>query len=111
MLGKTPRFGEIDFKEKSRQSTLKSKPSADRSASAVSRGIYNANLSDSEDEELELKKAQFLKDVKVELSDCSSSDDDQPHSSSKENVFEANEENILDDALYVYDYLTQVIGI
>jgi len=51
-FGKTPRFGELDaFKEKSRQVTLKSKVSADRSASAFSRGVYNANLSDSEEED------------------------------------------------------------
>lgn len=34
-----------------------------------------------------------------------------PYEPHNDNVFEANEENILDDALYVYDYLNQVIGI
>jgi len=59
-----------------------------------------------------MKKTQFLKETKIELSDCSSDEEDQSlHSGYNENVFEANEENILDDALYVYDYLTQVIGI
>lgn len=28
-----------------------------------------------------------------------------------DNVFEANEENILEDALYVYDYINKVLGI
>ena len=28
-----------------------------------------------------------------------------------ENVFEANEENILNDALYIYDYVNQIMGI
>jgi hypothetical protein len=28
-----------------------------------------------------------------------------------ENVFESNEDNVLDDAEYVYDYLNQVLGI
>ena len=29
----------------------------------------------------------------------------------RENVFESNEENILDDAVYIYDYITKVIGV
>lgn len=34
-----------------------------------------------------------------------------PYEPYNNNVFESNEENVLDDAEYVYDYLTQVIGI
>lgn len=33
------------------------------------------------------------------------------HESYNETVFDSNEENILDDALYVYDYLNMVLGI
>lgn len=29
----------------------------------------------------------------------------------RESVFESNEENILDDAVYVYDYINKVLGI
>jgi len=29
----------------------------------------------------------------------------------REGVFEANEDNVLDDALYIYDYLNKVLGI
>lgn len=36
---------------------------------------------------------------------------DSAHEPYNENVFEANEENILDDAEYVYDYLNKVLGI
>jgi dienelactone hydrolase len=34
-----------------------------------------------------------------------------PYEPLNEKVFESNEENILDDAEYVYDYLNQVLGI
>lgn len=33
------------------------------------------------------------------------------HEMFTENIFEANEENILSDALYVYDYINKVMGI
>ena len=33
------------------------------------------------------------------------------HEPYNETVFDSNEENILDDALYVYDYLNMVLGI
>jgi ABC-type transporter lipoprotein component MlaA len=34
-----------------------------------------------------------------------------PYEPYNENVFESNEDNILDDAEYVYDYLNLVLGI
>ena len=43
-----------------------------------------------------------------------SSDDEMPeriHEKENDNVFESNEKNILDDALYIYDYINQVMGI
>jgi abhydrolase domain-containing protein 17 len=33
------------------------------------------------------------------------------HEPYRDNVFESNEENILDDAIYVYDYINKVLGI
>ena len=33
------------------------------------------------------------------------------HEPYNENVFEANEDNVLNDALYVYDYINKVLGI
>ena len=34
-----------------------------------------------------------------------------PYEPYNENVFESNEDNVIDDAEYVYDYLNQVLGI
>jgi len=34
-----------------------------------------------------------------------------PYEPLKENMFESNEENLLDDAEYVYDYLNEALGI
>lgn len=33
------------------------------------------------------------------------------HEPYNDHVFESNEENILDDALYVYDYINMVLGV
>jgi len=38
-------------------------------------------------------------------------DDIPRHERLRENLFEANEENILSDSLYVYDYINKVMGI
>ena len=108
----TPRFGEKDTRKQAFPRTSHTKQS------------YNLSLS-SDDEEtnvlqdkmktLGTKSKPAINDKSIDLSSLSDSDgyeesiSENPympiHEQFRENVFEANEENILTDALYVYDYI------
>ena len=116
---KTPRFGEVEKLKK-----IKEKPS---------KKSYNISISSSGSEndkklcDTILKRHVVKKNPNQASNEningtfrtisSSSEDDSDPelqgdvHEAYNENVFESNEENILDDALYVYDYLNKVIGI
>lgn len=122
ILGKTPRFGE-DSSQKLKFGSSTKKPlnlensrnhSAQKSASAVS-GVhksYNFSLESSDEElEKELNNKKWEFDDESLKSDDDGKTDDGIHEQYNDLVFEANEENILDDALYAYDYINLVLGI
>lgn len=48
---------------------------------------------------------------KAKTDDTELDENCQRHEQFRDNIFEANEDNILSDALYVYDYINKVMGI
>lgn len=108
----TPRFGEKDTRKQAFFRSTQTKQS------------YNLSLSSDEEElnvlqdkmkTLNTQSKPAPNDKSVDLSSLSDSDGYEEtgngnpympiHEQFRENVFEANEENILTDALYVYDYI------
>lgn len=110
--GKTPRFGE---KGDSRQLLAKAQSSNSKSQTSNNKKAYNISLS-SDDEESPSKRPnpepKDSDDEWMEESDIEGeADGESPYQRYNDYVFESNEENILDDSLYIYDYLNKVIGI
>lgn len=81
-------------------------PIYERSARASPR-----NLEDSDDDSAHSFETDNKSNATDGLSKANQDQNMPKHEQFKQNVFEANEENILSDALYIYDYINKIIGI